>query len=116
MKTVIPWIAAGVGAGIATWFMLRNQTAPALRTAGGPTAGYGSVDDAADRTASWGDRQRIAGTGTRVLGKMKEGLGRITGDPNLADSGAADQAEGTLRDAAGKVANAAGQTLKDLNF
>jgi uncharacterized protein YjbJ (UPF0337 family) len=46
---------------------------------------------------------------------VKEGLGNLTGNPDLANSGAADQAEGDVREGAGKLAQAAGQTLHDLN-
>lgn len=113
MKT-LPWILAGVGASLATYLMMRQQRGPQFATA--TDTGYDAVDDAADRTASWGDRQRIAGAGSNVAGKVKEGFGRMTGNTQLANEGAADQAAGTVRDAAGTVANAAGQTLRDLNF
>jgi uncharacterized protein YjbJ (UPF0337 family) len=113
MKT-LPWIVAGVGAGMATYMMLRQQRTPQLATAAG--TGYGAVDDAANRTDAWGDQQRVAGAGTNVVGKVKEGLGRLTGNDQLASEGAADQVAGTVRNAAGGVGNAAGQTLRDLNF
>ena len=121
MKTTLPWILAGVGASVATYLVMRQQQgSPQLATNTGSRfgtgTGFNAVDDAADRTATWGDKQRIAGTGSNLVGKVKEGFGRITGNDSLATEGAADQAAGTVRNAAGNVANAAGQTLKDLNF
>lgn len=123
MKSSLPWILAGVGAGVATYLMMRQQGGtPAFATntgsslGAGTGTGYDAVDSAANRTAAWGDKQRIAGAGSSVVGKVKEGFGRLTGNDNLAAEGTADQAAGSLRDAAGNVANAAGQTLKDLNF
>ena len=123
MKTTLPWILAGVGAGVATYFMLRQQQgSPQFATSTGSRfgsrtgTGYDAVDDAADRTAMWGDKQRVTGAGTNLVGKVKEGFGRVTGNDSLAAEGAADQAAGSIKNAAGNVANAAGQTLKDLNF
>lgn len=112
MKTSVPWILAGVGAGVATYLMMRQQRTlqPATDT------GWDAVDDAANRTDAWGAEQRVAGTGSNVLGKVKEGIGRVTGNDRLANEGAADQAAGTVRNAVGTVANAAGQTMRDLNF
>lgn len=110
MKT-LPWILAGVGAGVATYLILQQQRGGAYAT----STGYDAVDDAADRTDAWGVRQRAAGAGTNVVGKVKEGFGRLTGNDQLASEGVADQAAGQVRDAAGTIANAAGQTLRDLN-
>jgi uncharacterized protein YjbJ (UPF0337 family) len=123
MKTTLPWILAGVGASVATYLMFRQQQGlPQFATNTG--AGFGSgtgtglnaVDDAANRTSTWGDKQRLAGAGSNLLGKVKEGLGRVTGNDSLAAEGTADQAAGSVRNATGAVANAAGKTLKDLNF
>ena len=123
MKNSLPWLLAGVGAGLATYFILRQQegspqfASPTGASLGAGTAtGLDAVDDAANRTASWGDKQRLAGTGANLVGKVKEGFGRLTGNDSLAAEGTADQAAGSVRNAAGNVANAAGQTLKDLNF
>lgn len=110
MKTSLPWILAGVGASVATYLLFRQ---PSAQYSTG--TGYDGVDNAADRTSLWGDKQRLAGSGSNVLGKVKEGFGRFTGNDSLAAEGAVDQAAGSLRNAAGNVANAAGQTLHDLN-
>jgi uncharacterized protein YjbJ (UPF0337 family) len=104
----LPWIIAGTAVGLAAYFIL-NQPRPSYST------GYDGVEDAAQRTARWGTKQRIAGSGTNALGKLKEGFGRATGNPDLADEGIGDQAAGATKDAVGKVASAVGQTLHDLN-
>jgi uncharacterized protein YjbJ (UPF0337 family) len=46
---------------------------------------------------------------------VKEGVGRAVGDPDLADEGVADQAVGTVKNAVGNLAQAAGETIHDLN-
>jgi len=102
------WIIAGAAAGIVAYLVLNSRT-PKYAT------GYDSIEDAAGSAGSWGAKQRLSGTGTNVIGKVKEGLGRITGDPNLTDEGVGDQAVGAVKDAAGKVAGAVGQTIHDLN-
>ena len=105
----LPWIMAGVGAGIAATYLLMNQPSAQIAT------GYDSVEEGAARTAGWGDKARLTGMGRNVAGKVKEGFGRITGNANLANEGVGDQAVGTVKDAAGTVAQAAGQTIHDLN-
>jgi uncharacterized protein YjbJ (UPF0337 family) len=108
MKTSLPWIIAGASVAAAIYFVF-NPPSPRYAT------GYESVEDAAGRTAGWGTKQRLSGTGTNVIGKVKEGIGRITGDPDLADEGVGDQAVGAIKDGAGQLASAAAQTLHDLN-
>jgi uncharacterized protein YjbJ (UPF0337 family) len=89
-----PWIIAGIGAGIAAYVIL-NQPGPQYAT------GNDDVEDAASRTTAWGSKQRI--------------YGRVTGDDQLADEGFADQVVGAVRNTTGSVAQAAGQTLHELN-
>jgi uncharacterized protein YjbJ (UPF0337 family) len=105
----LPWIIAGTAVGLAAYFIL-NPPAPQYSTR------YDSVEDAAGRTGLWGAKQRVKGSGTSTVGKLKEGFGRATNNPDLADEGVGDQAVGAVKDAAGKVASAAGKTLHDLNF
>jgi uncharacterized protein YjbJ (UPF0337 family) len=102
----LTWVIAGVGVAIAAYVVL-NQPGPQYAT------GDGDVEYAADRTALWGSKQRLSGTGGRLAGK--EGFGRATGNDQLAGEGAADQLAGAVKDTAGKVAQAAGQTIHDLN-
>jgi uncharacterized protein YjbJ (UPF0337 family) len=104
-----PWIIAGAGIGIAASYILFNQPPPQDAT------GYDSVEDAADRTARWGSKQRLSGVGRNVAGKVKEGFGRATGNDDLAGEGVVDQVAGTFKDAAGQLGNAVGETIHDLN-
>lgn len=78
-------------------------------------AEYNELKSAADRTDLWGSKQRIAGTGRDLLGKMKEGVSRLSGNQDLADQGVADQIAGGVQNAAGKAANAASDTIRELN-
>ncbi len=107
MKT-LPWIA--VAAGVATVaYLLANRPAPQHAT------GSNSIEDAARKTADWGSKQRITSPGRRIIGKVKEGIGRATGNVDLANRGAFDQMAGAAKDAVGEVAQAAGETIHDLN-
>lgn len=47
--------------------------------------------------------EQIKGKLESAKGKAKEAVGNLTGDDDLAAEGEADQAEGTIRDKAGKV-------------
>ncbi|SNS25913.1 Uncharacterized conserved protein YjbJ, UPF0337 family [Granulicella rosea] len=105
----LPWILAGGALAAAVYLLVNGITAPQYAT------GADSVEDAAHKTFGWGSKQRATGLGTNVVGKVKEGFGRVTGDQDLADEGVADQAIGTIKDAAGQLAHAAGETLHDLN-
>jgi|SwirhisoilCB3_FD_contig_31_8427963_length_398_multi_6_in_0_out_0_1 uncharacterized protein YjbJ (UPF0337 family) len=109
MKSNLPWIFAGIGAGIAATWILMNQ--PSLQ---GDT-GYDSVEEGAARTYGWGSKARVSGAGRNIVGRVKEGLGRVAGRDDIAGEGIMDQAEGSVRNAVGTVAQAAGQTLHDLN-
>jgi uncharacterized protein YjbJ (UPF0337 family) len=107
MKT-LAWLAAGIGVGLAV-YLVANAPEPQYAT------GSDNLEDAARNAAGWGTRQRASGIGSNVLGRVKEGLGNLTGNPNLADEGVGDQVEGNVREGVGKFAQAAGQTLHDLN-
>jgi uncharacterized protein YjbJ (UPF0337 family) len=105
---VLPWILAAVGLGVAA-YVVANTPGPEYAT------GSDSVEDAARGTARWGSKNRLTGSGTHLVGKLKEGLGNATGNADLANEGAADQVVGSVKDAAGAVAQAAGQALHDIN-
>lgn len=109
MRSNLPWILAGIGAGIAATYILMNQ--PTAQTA----SGYDSVEEGAARTYGWGTKTRFSGAGRNVVGQVKEGIGRVTGRDDIADEGVVDQAAGSVKDAAGTVAQAAGETIHDLN-
>ena len=107
MKT-FAWLFAGIGIGLVA-YLVANAPGPEYAT------GSDNLSDAARNTFGWGVKQRAKGIGSNVAGRVKEGLGNLTGNPDLADSGVADQVAGNVREGAGKFAQAAGQTLYDLN-
>jgi uncharacterized protein YjbJ (UPF0337 family) len=105
----LPWVFAGIGAGIAAVYVLMNQPKMQAET------GWDSVENTADRTFGWGSRNRVSGAARSIAGRVKEGVGRVVGDNRIADQGVADQAVGSAKNAVGTVAQAAGETLHDLN-
>jgi uncharacterized protein YjbJ (UPF0337 family) len=104
----LPWILAAVGLGVAAYIVI-NTPGPEYAT------GNDDIENAARKTSAWGSKNRITGTGTNLGGKLKEGIGNLTGNDDLAKEGVVDQVTGTLKDAAGSVAQAAGQTLHEFN-
>src|ERR1700728_3041189 len=104
----LSWGIAGVAVAIVAYIVL-NQPGPQYAT------GDDDVEYAAGRTTLWGSKQRLYGRGGGLAGKLKEGIGRVAGNAQLADEGVADQVTGAVKDAAGRVAQVAGQTIHDLN-
>jgi uncharacterized protein YjbJ (UPF0337 family) len=102
-------IIAGVSIGLAVMYFLLME--PSLRH----DAGYDGMEDAAEGAFGWGTKQRVKGRSKSLAGTVKEGIGRLTGNDNLADEGVLDQAAGAAKDAAGRVGHAVGQTIHDLN-
>ena len=49
------------------------------------------------------DQDRIEGAGKNIGGKIKEGVGKMTGDSKLQAEGKADQVEGKVQNAVGGV-------------
>lgn len=107
MKT-LAWLAAGIGIGFVV-YLIANAPEPGYAT------GSDDVAEAARNTFGWGMKQRATGVAGKVGGRVKEGVGNLTGNTDLADSGIADQVEGDVREGVGRLAQAAGQTLHDLN-
>ena len=103
-----PWILAAVGIGTAAYVVI-NTPGPQYAT------GNDSIEGAARGTSQWGSKKRVGGKATNIAGKLKEGIGNFTGNSNLANQGVADQVTGAVKDAVGSVAQAAGQTIHDLN-
>ena len=103
-----PWILAAVGLGVAAYVVM-NTPGPEYAT------GNDDIEDAARKTSAWGSKNRIKGTGTTLGGKLKEGIGNLTGNPDLANKGVVDQVAGSVKDAAGAVAQAAGETIHEFN-
>jgi len=92
----LTWVIAGVGVGVIAYIVL-NQPGPEYAT------------------GLWGSKQRLYGAGSGVAGKVKEGVGRITGDDQLAGEGMVDQLAGAAKDTAGRAAQAVGETVHELN-
>jgi len=104
----LPWFIAAVGLGLAAYYVM-NTPGPEYAT------GSDNLEDAARGTSRWGSKSRISGAGTSLKGKFKEGFGNITGNPDLANEGLGEQVVGSVKNAVGSVAQAAGQTIHDLN-
>lgn len=104
----LPWIFAAVGIAAAA-YVVANTPGPEYAT------GNDDIEGAARRTSVWGSKSRISGSSTHLVGKLKEGFGNATGNPDLANQGVVDQVAGSVKNAAGAVAQAAGQTIHDLN-
>jgi uncharacterized protein YjbJ (UPF0337 family) len=104
----IPWVLIAAGAAVAAYVFFKQ---PGVRYA----SGSDEVEDAADKTALWGSKQRLSGVGTGLIGRVKEGIGRVTGDDDLTGDGVVDQVVGKAKDAAGGIAQAAGSTMHELN-
>jgi uncharacterized protein YjbJ (UPF0337 family) len=105
----LPWLLAGaaIGAGIAV--LVLNEPESEYAT------GYDSVDRAARKTFGWGTRQRAEGTVGSFVGKVKEGVGKFTGDSDLEADGTIQNVAGQVKDKAGEVGHAVAQTIHDLN-
>jgi uncharacterized protein YjbJ (UPF0337 family) len=52
------------------------------------------------------DKDRVEGSATNMGGKLKEGLGRMTGDSKLEAEGKGDQVKGKIQNAIGGVKDA----------
>ena len=61
------------------------------------------------------DENRVEGTARNVGGKVREGVGRLTGDAHARAEGLANQAAGTAQDLYGQAADTARQTATTLD-
>jgi uncharacterized protein YjbJ (UPF0337 family) len=59
------------------------------------------------------DKDRIEGAGTNIKGKIKEGVGKITGDTKTEAEGQADQAKGKAQNTVGGMKDKAREVLND---
>jgi uncharacterized protein YjbJ (UPF0337 family) len=105
----LPWIIVGVGIGMGVTILLFNESEPEYAT------GYDRVESAARKTFGWGTKKRAEGKLRLVGGAIKKGVGKLTGDDQMADEGAADRVAGQVKDAAGQVGHAVGETIHELN-
>ena len=105
----LPWILVGVGIGVVITAVFFSEPEAEYAT------GYDSVEDAARKTFGWGTKTRVKGSAQSVKGAVKEGVGRIIGDDQMASEGSAERAVGNIKDAAGTLGHAIGETIHDLN-
>ena len=105
----LPWILVGIGAGVAITVLLFNVNETEYSTSSD------GLERAARKTFGWGAGTQAEGKVGSFAGAVKQGVGRLTGNDQMAGEGAADRVVGNLKDAAGKVGQAAGQTIHDLN-
>jgi len=59
------------------------------------------------------DKDRIEGAGKNIKGKIKEGVGKVTGDTKTEAEGKADQAEGKVQNTIGGIKDKARELLDD---
>ena len=57
------------------------------------------------------DKDRIEGAGKNIKGKIKEGVGKVTGDTKTEADGKADQVEGKVQNTVGGVKDKARELL-----
>ncbi len=105
-----PWIVAGVGIGAGVTLLLRLAE-PRAEYA----TGYDGAEGVARKAFNWGTKKRAGGKLQSIAGAIKEGVGRFTGDDTMTGEGAAERVAGNVKDAAGELGQAAGQTIHDLN-
>jgi uncharacterized protein YjbJ (UPF0337 family) len=58
------------------------------------------------------DKDRIAGGAKKVTGAIKEGVGRVTGDPQTEAEGKAEKAEGRVQSGVGHAKDAVREIAK----
>jgi uncharacterized protein YjbJ (UPF0337 family) len=59
-------------------------------------------------------QQEIAMNKDEIKGKLKQGVGNLTGDVALQDEGAADEATGELRETAGTARRKVGEAVEKI--
>ena len=57
------------------------------------------------------DKDRVEGAGKNIKGKIKEGVGKVTGDTKTEAEGQADQAEGKVQNTIGGIKDKAREAL-----
>jgi uncharacterized protein YjbJ (UPF0337 family) len=101
-------LLAGIGVGAALTYALFYESTLQQE------AEFDGVEDSANKMRGWGTRQRFGGGVDTLVGRMKEGVGRIAGDDDLADEGVGDQVVGAAKDTVGRWSQAAGRSVQDL--
>ena len=59
------------------------------------------------------DKDRIEGAGKNIKGKIKDGVGKVTGDSKTEAEGKADQVEGKVQNSVGGMKDKARELLDD---
>jgi uncharacterized protein YjbJ (UPF0337 family) len=59
------------------------------------------------------DNDRVEGAATNIKGKVKEGVGKMTGDAKTEAEGQADQVKGKAQNAVGGAKDKAREVLND---
>jgi len=60
------------------------------------------------------NKDEVRGRGEKIKGRVKEGVGRMTGNQRLRDEGSADRAAGTVQEGFGRGRRKVGNAIKDL--
>ena len=101
------WLIGGTTLAIAAYVVMNQQL--------GITTPANGVDDAGNQAGIWGTKQRGFGLSGQLKGKIEQGAGQLTGNSDLQNQGAFDEAKGAVKNAAGQVAQAVGGAIHDLN-
>ena len=60
------------------------------------------------------NRDELEGKAEALKGKIKQGAGNLTDDPELHDEGVADEAAGKTQDALGRARRKVGEAIEDV--
>jgi len=58
------------------------------------------------------DKNRVDGSAKNIGGKVKEGIGNVTGDSKMQTEGKADQVEGKIQNAIGGIKDSVKDAFK----
>lgn len=101
------WILGATCLGVAAYVLLTDANGARPQYADG-------LDEVRDNIGQWGTGKRVTGTGGAVGGKLKQGVGKLTGNDKLQGEGFVDEAVGNVKDAAGKAAHSVSDAISDL--
>lgn len=60
------------------------------------------------------NRDEIKGKAEALKGKVKQGVGRVAGDPELQDEGTLDEVAGRTQETFGRARRKVGEAVKDV--
>lgn len=60
------------------------------------------------------NKDQVQGQFDQMKGKVKQGVGKATNDPDLHDEGVADEVAGNVQEGFGKAKETVGNAVKDL--